>query len=277
MRWAHQTCFSAILAVIAGVWFYEQEDLHRIEDVLKSIKQSVQSAGASPVAPARAAPQHAPEPDDSAFYDKPAPKGQVPQRELIAAAPPAPAPTDAGANLVNLLRNAQLKQQQQQAAAAPQLLPPSFFQQQAAAQRPQQPQQPQVHDKLAALVGAARPPAPVAHGGNEAMGRVMQQLERMELQQPQQPALAAAPAPPPENALAKLFANAHKVSPLPPKPHAAQQPQQPPAPALPHHHHHHANAGVSDEEKVRRLLGRIATNEALLKMLAGEMRAVGLL
>lgn len=264
--------------MIVGVWFYEQEDLHRIEDVLKSIKQAVQSAGTTPVAPARAAPPLAPEPDDSSFYDKPAPKGQVPQRELVAAAPPAPAPaggaSDAGANLVNLLRNAQLKQQQQQAAAAPQPLPPSFFQQQAAAQRPQQPQ---VHDKLAALVGAARPPAPAAQGLNEAMGRVLQQLERVELQPPQQPAPAAALAPAPENALAKLFANAHKVSPLPPTPHAAQQPQQPPAPALPHHHHHHANAGVSDEEKVRRLLGRIATNEALLKLLAGEMRAVGLL
>ncbi|PNW81015.1 hypothetical protein CHLRE_07g339250v5 [Chlamydomonas reinhardtii] len=303
-------------AEIIGVWFYEQGDLSRVEEVLERIKhlqqahdeeqalaaQAAQGQAAPPAVPpqthtpppSRPAPATPPKPagppaakgDDDAFWDKPvtasAQQAAAARAAATGAPPPAPAAPagDAAAsNLANLLRNATLKAQAPQAPApnAPAgPLPPSFFAQQQQARPQASPvppsaQQQPPHAMHTLPVHAPQPsPAPphIVPSPHAA--------------QPQPPAQQMG------GALAKLFANAHKApapaspaAPPPSGPVRAPHATPPPAAAVQYAAPAAPPAavanGVSDEEKVRRLLARIATNEGLLKMLAGEMRAVGLL
>ncbi|KAG2496269.1 hypothetical protein HYH03_005502 [Edaphochlamys debaryana] len=285
---------------IIGVWFYEPDDLARVEEVLKRIKHQAGPAIApaptaqSAVKPARAAG------GDDAFWDKPhhaataAEKAAAAQRlgvqapaPAAAAAPAAASPADGANNLANLLRNATIKQQQGPAASpatpppAGGPLPPSFFAQARAPAVAPAPQAPPPQQQ------APFPGAPPVHAPQPAP------MPPHIAPSPQAP--VATPPGPGGNALAKLFANANKGPAPPPPPHAAQAipvpvPASPgaagPAPhAPPPQPPPHAAAmappqapgAVPDEERVRRLLGRIATNEGLLRMLAAEMRAVGML
>ncbi|PNH05971.1 mRNA-decapping enzyme-like protein [Tetrabaena socialis] len=304
---------------IMGVWFYEQEDMTRIEEVLKRIKQHSQapvppaSPAARPAAPVRSAGGNG---DDDAFWDKgttPASAAAAQQRlqqqqqqqQLLLAAQqrqvPNAGPAEASSNLANLLRNAQLKQQHQQVVDPSQAqmtggpLPPSFFAQQH--QQPQHQHQQHQHQQqpLQRPFIQAPPPTPAAaplaaaspHAKHAGAYPPAQPQSPMPPPQP----LLAPPAPPAGGALAKLFANAHKAAPPPPAavlqpPPPVQAPAPPPpalAPQLPAAAAAAAppppaaSNGIPDEERVRRLLGRMATNEALLKLLAVEMRAVGLL
>ncbi|KXZ54755.1 hypothetical protein GPECTOR_4g825 [Gonium pectorale] len=303
---------------IVGVWFYEQNDLYTVEQVLTKIKEVAaseaspsllndflkqqadlvgQAPGPEPSVNGRALASSAVEPsaDEDSFWDKPKakprPQPQVPAPAAGAQAPSAaPGSIDGGSNLANLLRNAQLKQQQQlqqqqptalEPAAAtggpqqPMLLPPSFFAQRAAA-----PVAPQATAPPAQAPGLSPPPP---------------QRPAEQVQPPPQPRAPALPPGEKGAALVKLFANANKgaaaarplgepapVAPAAPAPapavHAAAPPSTPPPAAQPVPAPHAAAGGViSDEERVRRLLTRIATNEGLVKLLAAEMRAVGLL
>ncbi|GLC34314.1 hypothetical protein PLESTB_000743100 [Pleodorina starrii] len=279
---------------IIGVWFYEQDDLYRVENVLMRVKQTGYGPKKPTVTSQAPTSARGNKGDDDNFYDKPNAGGaaassqqqQRHQQQPMAQSTAAPVASVEGANtLATLLRNATLKQQQaaEQATPAsssqPQPLPPSFFSQPQRVAQPTAPQaQAQPFPPSAAPpqaqvpAAAASQAAPAAH----LQPRVPQMLppSAAAADQQQQPTGGQMGGP-----LAKLFANAHKPPTAQPQAQAAS-PQ--PAPSAPQQQQQllpgpGVAGGVSDEERVRRLLARIATNDALVKLLAVEMRAVGLL
>jgi mRNA-decapping enzyme 1B len=214
---------------IVGVWFYDADDLQRVQTAIGHMNAALRGAPMASSAASAAGPSGGDTLEDADFWDKPASQAQQKAAAQRAAAVQG---REAGAALFDLLKKGTASEASPAGAKGP--LPPSFFAQAAAA-------------PAAAVVQASGPQPPSAAGGN---------------------------------ALAKLFANAQKPAApaAPPAPAAAPLPpavQQPPvhaAPAAPR-----PDASTSDEEKVRRLLTRIATNDAIVKLLAVEMRAVGLL
>ncbi|GIL84848.1 hypothetical protein Vretimale_9675 [Volvox reticuliferus] len=230
---------------------------------------------------------------------------------------PKPSSTPTESNLANLLRNAKRKQQQgaeqmkpaaqQPVAVPPPPIPPSFFSQpQRAAPQPPPtagPSQPPVP------APAAPQAAPTASSVNLFAPHVLipSASNATEQQHPTSEQKGGA--------LAKLFANAHKplatqpppqqlgtppqqhsVPPPPhltqplqqsaqPQPAAAFTPSQPtarqpppmPGPAMTAAAGPRNTANASDQERVRRLLTRIAANDEIVRLLAVEMRAAGLL
>lgn len=174
-------------------------------------------------------------------------------------------PTSAKQNLVHLLTKAKQQQtaepqlQPAQAPAQPMGLPPSFFSTGPSASSSTQ--QPAVNRHLDQLrKGAALSPAPSQEVQREDSG---------------------------SNPLAKFFPKATSmtvppgVAPSPLMPHMVVAPSAVAAPSttasIAAMTRPAASSAGSDREKVRALLNRMSTNVTLLDLLAGEMRAVGLL
>lgn len=297
---------------IIGIWFYEQHDMHAVEETLSRIKSQMPPPGAAPAAPpvpqpvARTAAPQTPasssggaaaatpatagsSSNDDAFWDKPAKQGAAPGRQLQPAQlPQHPAAVPQQNALQGLLKAAHAKAQaateqpppaQPQApAGASQLLPPSFFQQKGAPVPAPAPAAP-------AHAPGTGPPPP--SGSNAAGAGILDMLRSPQRNAPPAPVPAAAPAPgPPQpggNTLLKLFANAKKApaaaAAAPPPPPAVASPRSAPPPpaAAPVAVAAAQPSGLGDREKVQQLLACVATNQALLDMLVVEMRAVGLL